>query len=121
DTISFFLNDIWMPAVILNTSERVLQMNLLDIQPVVQQIADAIASVLKIEVEIANHEFIRVAGTGEHKTSVLHKMEGDLVYQAAIRTGQSVIIEHPGFEEVCKRCHFYQNCPETGEICTPIF
>lgn len=96
-------------------------LNLMDIQPVVQQIADAIASVLKIEVEIANHKFIRVAGTGEQKSSVLHKMEGDLVYKSAIRTGQPVIIENPGFEEVCKRCPFYQKCPETGEICTPIF
>ncbi|WP_419955226.1 sigma 54-interacting transcriptional regulator [Neobacillus niacini] len=96
-------------------------MDLLTIQPVVQQIADAIASVLKIEVEIANHQFIRVAGTGEQKNGVLTKMEGDLVYRSAIRTGRPVIIGNPGFEEICKRCQLYQDCPETGEICTPIF
>ncbi|MFJ8258554.1 sigma 54-interacting transcriptional regulator [Peribacillus asahii] len=95
-------------------------MDLMDIQPVVQRIADAIAAVLKIEVEIANHHFIRVAGTGEQKVSVLHKMEGDLVYQSAIRTGQPVIIENPGFNSVCERCRFYGNCSETGEICAPI-
>ncbi len=95
-------------------------MDLLNIQPVVQSIADAIAAVLKIEVEIANHHFIRVAGTGEQKVSVLYKMEGDLVYQSAIRTGQPVIIKNPGFAEVCERCKFFQNCAETGEICTPI-
>lgn len=92
----------------------------MDIQPAVQRIADAIAAVLKIEVEIANHHFIRVAGTGEQKESVLHKMEGDLVYQSAIRTGQPVIIENPGFEKICERCRFYGNCSETGEICAPI-
>ena len=92
-------------------------MDLMDIQPVVQRIADAIAAVLKIEVEIANHHFIRVAGTGEQKISILHKMEGDLVYQSAIRTGQPVIIENPGYEQVCERCRFYENCSETGEIC----
>ncbi|MEZ2661116.1 sigma-54-dependent Fis family transcriptional regulator [Aneurinibacillus aneurinilyticus] len=95
-------------------------MELMDIQPAVQRIADAIAAVLKIEVEIANHHFIRVAGTGEQKESVLHKMEGDLVYQSAIRTGQPVIIENPGFEKICERCRFYGNCSETGEICAPI-
>ncbi|MGN7397356.1 sigma 54-interacting transcriptional regulator [Peribacillus frigoritolerans] len=95
-------------------------MDLMDIQPVVQRIADAIAAVLKIEVEIANHQFIRVAGTGEQKISILHKMEGDLVYQSAIRTGQPVIIENPGYEQVCERCRFYENCMETGEICAPI-
>ena len=95
-------------------------MDLMNIQPVVQSIADAIAAVLKIEVEIANHHFIRVAGTGEQRVSVLHKMEGDLVYKSAIRTGQPVIITNPGFAEVCERCQFFQNCSETGEICTPI-
>lgn len=95
-------------------------MDLMDIQPVVQRIADAIAAVLKIEVEIANQHFIRVAGTGEHKVSVLSKMEGDLVYQSAIRTGRPIIIENPGHEQVCERCKFFENCSETGEICTPI-
>ncbi|KMY54042.1 hypothetical protein AC623_08720 [Bacillus sp. FJAT-27231] len=95
-------------------------MDLLDIQPAVQQIADAIAAVLKIEVEIANHNFIRVAGTGAHKESVLRKMEGDFVYQSAVRTGQPVVIEKPGYVQVCERCRFYGNCSETGEICAPI-
>ncbi|MFG6114796.1 sigma 54-interacting transcriptional regulator [Halobacillus sp. MO56] len=95
-------------------------MDLMDIQPTVQNIADAIASVLKIEVEIANHDFIRVAGTGEQESGVLQQMEGDLVYQSAVRTGRPVIIENPGFESVCERCLFYQNCSETGEICSPI-
>lgn len=95
-------------------------MDLMDIQPVVQRIADAIAAVLKIEVEIANHHFIRIAGTGEQKISVLNKMEGDLVYQSSIRSGQPVIIENPGHELICQRCSFYKNCPETGEICAPI-
>ncbi|SEA35449.1 GAF domain-containing protein [Thalassobacillus cyri] len=95
-------------------------MDLMDIQPTVQNIADAIASVLKIEVEIANHDFIRVAGTGEQESGVLQQMEGDLVYQSAVRTGRPVIIENPGFESVCERCLFYQKCSETGEICSPI-
>lgn len=95
-------------------------MDLMDIQPVVQSIADAIAAVLKIEVEIANHHFIRVAGTGEQRVSVLNKMEGDLVYQSAVRTGQPIIITNPGYEAVCERCPLFQNCSETGEICSPI-
>lgn len=95
-------------------------MDLMSIQPVVQGIADAIAAVLKIEVEIANHDFIRVAGTGQKRTSVLRKMEGDLVYRSAIRTGGPIVIENPGFEAVCERCVYHRNCKETGEICAPI-
>ncbi|WP_160848622.1 sigma-54-dependent Fis family transcriptional regulator [Pontibacillus yanchengensis] len=93
---------------------------LMNIQSEVQKIAEAIASVLKIEVEIANERFYRVAGTGRTKSGILRKMEGDFVYKSAIRTGGPIIIEEPGFQEVCKRCAFYQHCPETGEICTPI-
>ncbi|MCG7337587.1 sigma 54-interacting transcriptional regulator [Sporosarcina sp. ACRSM] len=95
-------------------------MDLMSIQPAVQRIADAIAAVLKIEVEIANHHFIRVAGTGEQKESVLRKMEGDFVYQSAVRTGQPVVIENPGHDPICERCKFFGNCSETGEICAPI-
>lgn len=95
-------------------------MNLMNIQPAVQRIADAIAAVLKIEVEIANQHFIRVAGTGDQIESVLHKMEGDFVYRSAIRTGKPVVIENPGHEKVCERCKFFGNCSETGEICAPI-
>ncbi|MCM3718559.1 sigma-54-dependent Fis family transcriptional regulator [Fictibacillus phosphorivorans] len=95
-------------------------MNLIYIQPAVQQIADAIAAVLKIEVEIADQQLIRVAGTGKTKSGVLNKMEGDLVYKSAIRTGRTIVIENPGFHEVCTHCHYYQNCSETGEICAPI-
>jgi sigma-54 dependent transcriptional regulator, acetoin dehydrogenase operon transcriptional activator AcoR len=95
-------------------------MSLMGIQQSVQQIADAIAAVLKIEVEIADVNLFRVAGTGKTKSGVLRKMEGNLVYDSAIRTGQTIVIENPGFHNVCQHCTYFQNCGETGEICTPI-
>lgn len=39
-----------------------------DIQSTVQQTADSIAAALKIEIEIADAELIRIAGTGKYKS-----------------------------------------------------
>lgn len=95
-------------------------MNLMDIQSIVQSVAEATAAVLKIEVEIVNHEFIRIACTGEMQVDLLKRLEGDLVYKQVFHLEQPVIIKNPGFEEVCQSCKFFGDCIEMGEISAPI-
>lgn len=91
------------------------------VQFTVQQIAEAVAAVLKVEVEIADAKLTRVAGTGKSQVGVLRTMAGeDHVYQSALRTGEPLIITNPGFHEICKPCIHAGNCNETGEICCPI-
>ncbi len=91
------------------------------IQETVQQIAEAIAAVLKVEVEIADATLTRIAGTGKAQAGLLRTMAGeDYVYQSSLRTSQPFVIDHPGFHEICKPCRHYGQCPETGEICCPI-
>lgn len=96
-------------------------MYLLDIQSDVQSIAEAIAAVLDLEVEIADINYMRIAGTGEGKINILKKLEGNLVYKEVYETKKSMIIRNPGFEKICKSCGFYGNCMEAGEISAPIF
>ncbi|RUL48808.1 sigma-54-dependent Fis family transcriptional regulator [Lysinibacillus antri] len=91
-----------------------------DIQPTVQSIAEAIATVLKLEVEIADADYVRIACTGKLQIDILKKLEGNLVYKTVMETKQPIIIRNPGYEEVCKQCPFYQNCIEMGEISAPI-
>lgn len=96
-------------------------MQLSSIQPMVQQIAEAVAAVLKVEVEIADDQLLRVAGTGKSKENVLNSMAGeDFVYRHTMRSGQPMLIRNPGFEEICRPCVHFQNCQETGEISCPI-
>lgn len=95
-------------------------MYLRDIQTVVQSIAEAIATVLKLEVEIADADYVRIACTGKMQIDVLKTLEGNLVYKTVKETKQPIIIRNPGFEEVCKMCPFFQNCIEMGEISAPI-
>lgn len=96
-------------------------MDLKNIQPTIQQIVVAIAAVLQIEVEIADHELFRIAGTGLIKYDIWKDMRNeDFVYRQCLKTGQPVIVERPGFEELCGPCIHYQNCKEHGEVCYPI-
>ncbi|MFY0546043.1 sigma 54-interacting transcriptional regulator [Brevibacillus sp. H7] len=96
-------------------------MPLLDIQETVQQIAEAVASVLKVEVEIADQHLVRIAGTGRTQPGILRTMAGeDFVYQSSLCTGEPVVITRPGEDELCRPCEHYGHCKETGEICCPI-
>lgn len=86
---------------------------LLNIRDTVQQVAEAVAAVLKVEVEIADEHLMRVADTGKAQMNVLRTMAGeDHVYQSALRTGEPLIIQNPGFNEICKPCMHYGNCRE---------
>ncbi|WP_194841454.1 sigma-54-dependent Fis family transcriptional regulator [Sporosarcina obsidiansis] len=75
---------------------------------------------MKIEVEIVNHEFIRIACTGEMQVDILKRLEGDLVYKEVFQKQQPIIIKNPGYEEICESCKFFQDCIEMGEIGVPI-
>ncbi|NHN32214.1 sigma-54-dependent Fis family transcriptional regulator [Paenibacillus agricola] len=96
-------------------------MQLKQIQSSIQQVVVAIASVLKIEVEVADRQLFRVAGTGVIKSHVWQEMrDEDFVYRKCIESGESVVIERPGKEEICRPCLHFGNCSELGEVCCPI-
>ena len=94
--------------------------HLSDIKSTVQQTADAIAAALKIEVEIADSDLIRVAGTGKYKSRCGFPMDDGFVYRHVITTGATVIIENPGFNELCQPCPSRGKCQEYAEVAIPI-
>jgi transcriptional regulator with PAS, ATPase and Fis domain len=91
-----------------------------EIQSTVQKTADAIADVLKIEVEIADSDLVRVAGTGKYKDQCGHVMLDGFVYHHVLGTGRTVIIENPGHHELCQPCPRRENCFENAEMASPI-
>jgi transcriptional regulator with PAS, ATPase and Fis domain len=100
---------------------RGIQMALREIQNSVQQIAEAVAAVLRVEVEIADQDLMRIAGTGRTQAGILRTMAGeDHVYRSSLFAGQPVVITSPGQDERCRPCTHFGNCAETGEICCPI-
>lgn len=90
------------------------------IQNMVQITAEAIADVLKIEVEIADSDLVRIAGTGQYKDHCGSVMLDGFVYQHVLKTGNSVIIKNPGYHELCQPCPRRGNCSEIGEMASPI-
>jgi len=91
-----------------------------EIQQTVQRTAEAISDVLKIEVEIADSNLVRVAGTGHYKEQCGHVMLDGFVYQHVLTTGHAVVIENPGYHELCQPCPRKGNCFEIAEMASPI-
>lgn len=94
---------------------------LLDVKDYAQQIAEAIATVVKIDIEIADHNLIRIAGTGRYHKGVGQSMDRQgYVYQEVLRTGHQFIIETPGQHPLCAPCKARGNCLEKYEVVSPI-
>lgn len=92
-----------------------------DIQPTVMKYASIISKVLKVEVEIADENLVRIAGTGIFKNKINKSMIGEgYVYRTVLRTGVPQIIKNPGEEKLCLPCAKCGNCEEKFEMCTPI-
>lgn len=93
---------------------------LLDIQPIVQKTAQAIAHIIGLDVEIADCNFIRIAGTGKYNTQIGELMNAGFVYRHVMKTQKMILIEHPGFHVLCEPCPNYRNCPEQTELAAPL-
>jgi transcriptional regulator with PAS, ATPase and Fis domain len=101
-------------------------MNIMDsllsrIQPTVIKYADVIAQIIKVDVEIMDNNFKRIASTGEYENLVNSSMVNDgRVYKTVIETKSLHIVKNPGEDEFCIECPKSSNCLEKCEICTPI-
>ncbi|HCX61938.1 sigma 54-interacting transcriptional regulator [Sedimentibacter sp.] len=87
----------------------------------VNEIAKAIASALKVDVEIVDTELIRVAVVGK-----LEYMKGKKLftsgfnYKRSINTGEKYIIELPGENELCRGCEWHGDCIYKMVVYAPI-
>ena len=94
----------------------ILSKNQLD----VQQVAEAIASVLTVEVTIADERLRRIAGTGRYAGKIGDRLVKDSAFAAVLREGRGFIIANPREHEVCNTCEGKQSCEERAEVCCPI-
>lgn len=94
--------------------------SLQEIRETVQQTAEAIAEALLMEVEIADSQLMRIAGTGRYQHQCGKLLQDGFVYRHVIQSGQSVMIDSPGNHELCQPCTARANCPEAAEVAVPI-
>ena len=97
-------------------NETILSKNQLD----VQQVAEAIASVLTVEVTTADERLRRIAGTGRYEGRIGGRLVKDSAFAAVLREGRGFIIANPREHAVCNTCEGKQSCEERAEVCCPI-
>ena len=97
-------------------NETILSKNQLD----VQQVAEAIASVLTVEVTIADERLRRIAGTGRYEGRIGGRLVKNSAFAAVLREGRGFIIANPREHAVCNTCEGKQSCEERAEVCCPI-
>ncbi|MHB1654296.1 MAG: sigma-54 interaction domain-containing protein [Desulfitobacteriaceae bacterium] len=94
---------------------------LMAVKDYAQQIAEAISAVAKIDIEIADQNLIRVAGTGKYRKGVGQSMDrAGFVYREVLRSGQQFVVEAPGEHPLCAPCQAKGHCFEKYEVVSPI-
>jgi transcriptional regulator with PAS, ATPase and Fis domain len=94
--------------------------NLDNIKVDIQNIAEAISSVLDIDVTIVDNNLTRIAGTGEYLYYIGKKVDNNSAFEESLTKQREFIIENPKTNKICNLCYGKQNCREVAEVCCPI-
>ncbi|GAA0182055.1 hypothetical protein SH2C18_45010 [Clostridium sediminicola] len=91
------------------------------IQDFVQPYAQAISSILEVEVTIVDDELVRIGGTGIYKENVGKKVAHGSFFQSILENGKPGIIKEVKKEFSCDKCDAKNKCKELANIGFPIF
>jgi len=95
-------------------------LSLLSTQGFVQSVAEALAAVLKIEVEIVDSELLRVAGTGRLRSEVGVKQKRGYVNRFVLKSGEIFLVSDPGKHLLCDACELKGSCFYMSGVFCPI-
>ncbi|WP_099192617.1 sigma-54 interaction domain-containing protein [Tepidibacter mesophilus] len=91
------------------------------IQDTVIKYANAISTIINVDVEIVDNNLYRIAGTGIYKDKINQDMSNEgSIYKHVLQTSESYIIKDPKKHEFCQECRDKLSCIETMLICKPI-
>jgi len=94
--------------------------NLQEISEDIQEIAEVMSSVLKLDVTIVDTNLVRIGGTGEHKGGLGSPVPNGSSFNFVAQTRETIAITDPGRDEVCVSCVLRNSCPESASIICPI-
>lgn len=86
----------------------------------IQNIAEAILSVLNIDVTIVDENLTRIAGTGRYLGKIGERLGGYSAFKKSLEEQISIIIDDPYASNICKECDHRTFCKEYAEVCCPI-
>ena len=94
--------------------------NLNCIRKDIQNIAEAISSVLEIDVTIVDSNLVRIAGTGTYFPKIGQQLKEYSAFKYSLTTKEELIIEDPKSNKICNECYTREVCKEFAEVCCPI-
>lgn len=91
-----------------------------DIKDDIQNIAEAMLSVLNIDVTIVDENLIRIAGTGIYFEKIGERVNGYSAFKKCLEEQVLIYIDDSEQNDICKECSNNGNCKEYAEVCCPI-
>ncbi|WP_434798186.1 sigma-54 interaction domain-containing protein [Terrisporobacter vanillatitrophus] len=91
-----------------------------DIKDDIQNIAEAMLSVLNIDVTIVDENLIRIAGTGIYLDKIGERVNGYSAFKKCLEEQVLIYIDDSEQNDICKICSNNGNCKEYAEVCCPI-
>ena len=85
-----------------------------------QQTADAISSVLNMQVTVVDSDVRRVAGTGCFSLTLDKVLSPNYIFYEVIKTGERCFIENPGKTPICRDCEEREWCKEKATLLVPV-
>jgi len=86
----------------------------------IQNIAEAIATVLDIEVTIYDEKLVVVATSGGGMHNRIGSTVRGHVIKEVMKRKETIINEIPGKHSICNECTLFGSCPERADISCPI-
>lgn len=85
-----------------------------------QQVAQAVATVLQFDVTVVEYGLTRIAGTGRYAALIGHQVAPSSSFAEVMRTGKPVIIVDPRDDPACEKCEAGMHCVETCHMAYPL-
>lgn len=91
-----------------------------DIKQDIQNIAEAMLSVLNIDVTIVDEKLERIAGTGTYLNKIGEKINRHSAFKKCLEEQILIYIDDAKKNKICKECYNNEHCKEFAEVCCPI-
>lgn len=93
---------------------------LMEVRDFAQTVADAIASVIGVEVGMVDENLLTVVGSGEYARNIGKVLHQATVSARVITGGRTLVISNPPDDELCRACHQKGTCTDAADIISPL-
>jgi transcriptional regulator with PAS, ATPase and Fis domain len=93
---------------------------LMEVRGFAQAVADAIASVIGVEVGMVDEHLLIVVGSGKYARNIGRVLPKDTVSAQVMLGGQTMVIANPPVDDLCRACLQKDTCTDAADIISPL-